>query len=129
MKPVSIFVSALAGLVLLSSANASEHIAHGHDRHHAHAMAAGQTIPSDGAVLDESPPHFMVQFGHAMKVENLMLVTLTGETINLDISELGQSDRIMVGLPQLQADEYTAIWRAIGDDEHVMSGSISFVVE
>ncbi|MEO1661135.1 MAG: copper resistance CopC family protein [Pseudomonadota bacterium] len=93
------------------------------------AMEAGTTMPADGEVVTGSPEHLMIQFGHAMNVESLTLTTLTGEVIDVDVSAVGKTAHLMVDLPELQADDYSADWRATGDDGHVMSGSFSFTVE
>lgn len=103
-------------------------------KHHDHVMGhgkmqAGTTFPADGETVYESPEHLMIRFGHAMTVERVTLTTLTGEVIDVDVSMLGESNHVMVNLPELQADDYTASWRAIGGDGHVMSGSFSFTVE
>ena len=129
MKRTFLLMFSLVCLTGPSFASSVEQRHGGHETHAGHSMAAGHTVPSDGAVLDRSPPHFMIQFSHAMTLEHLLLVTLTGETIKLDISEVERSDHIMVRLPPLQADDYKAVWRATGDDAHVMSGSVSFIVE
>lgn len=105
---------------------AEAHDAHGMDHG---AMEAGTTMPADGDVVSGSPEHLMIQFGHAMNVESLTLTTLTGEVIDVDVSTAGKTAHLMVDLPELQADDYTADWRATGDDGHVMSGSFSFTVE
>lgn len=93
------------------------------------AMEAGMTMPTDGAVLTEAPDHLMVHFGHAMNIQSVTLTTLTGETFDLDVSDAGKTNHLMVDLPELQADDYTVDWRATGDDGHVMSGSFAFTVE
>lgn len=102
--------------------------------HHGHVMKHGKmktptTFPADGETVYESPEHLMIRFGHAMTVERVTLTTLTGEVIDVDVSMVGESDHLMVNLPELQADDYTASWRAIGHDGHVMSGTFSFTVE
>ena len=103
---------------------------HGMDHGMDHgAMAAGTTVPADGAILTEAPAHLMIQFGHPMQIDRVTLTTLTGEVIALDVAELGQTDHLMLALPTLQPDDYTADWRAKGEDGHVMSGAFSFTVE
>ena len=49
--------------------------------------------------------------------------------VDLDVSDAGKTNHLMVDLPELQADDYTVDWRATGDDGHVMSGSFAFTVE
>lgn len=104
-------------------------MSHGQDNAHAgHAMNS-KTMPADGAILHHSPKQVGVNFGHAMKVEAITISTLTGEMIELDVSQVGMTDHVMVEAPELQADDYIVDWRARGDDGHIMSGSFSFTVE
>lgn len=129
------FVAALTALLATPAfADQGRHSAEKKQNHHDHGMGhgkmqAGTTFPADGETVYESPEHLMIQFGHAMTVERVTLTTLTGEVIDVDVSMVGESNHVMVNLPELQADDYTASWRAIGDDGHVMSGSFSFTVE
>lgn len=100
-----------------------------HDGMAGHAMMAGSTLPEDGAVLDTSPDHIMIQFGHAMTPQMVRLTTLTGEVIDLDLGQTPATEHLMLAVPALQPDDYTVDWRAAGPDGHVMSGSFSFTVE
>lgn len=107
--------------------NADDHAAHG-TMSHGHMMGS-KTMPADGAVLDHSPKMIGVDFGHSMSVDAITLSTLTGELIELDVSEVGETSHVMVKAPELQADDYVVDWRARGADGHVMSGSFAFTVE
>ena len=100
-----------------------------HGDHGESHMMGSKTMPADGAVLDHSPKMIGVDFGHAMKVEAITITTLTGEMIELDVSEIGETSHVMVEAPELQADDYQVDWRARGHDDHVMSGSFAFTVE
>jgi len=92
-------------------------------------MNGHKTMPADGAVLEHSPAHVGVDFGHAMTVETMTLTLLTGEVIELDVTDVGQTRHVMVATPELQSDDYTVDWRARGADGHIMSGSFAFTVE
>lgn len=104
-------------------------MSHGKDDAHAGHSMDSKTMPADGAVLHHTPKQVGVNFGHAMKVEAITISTLTGEMIELDVSQVGTTDHVMVDAPELQADDYIVDWRARGDDGHIMSGSFSFTVE
>lgn len=108
-----------------------DHANMGHDNmgHGMDHMKGSKTMPADGAVLDHSPKMLGVNFGHTMKVESITVSTLTGEMIELDVSEVGETSHIMVASPELQSDDYVVDWRALGHDGHVMSGSFAFTVE
>ncbi len=100
----------------------SDHMGEGH-------MKGSKTMPADGAVLKSSPKMIGMNFGHNMMVEAITISTFTGEMIELDVSEVGETDHVMVKAPELQADDYIVDWRARGADGHIMSGSFGFTVE
>jgi len=103
----------------------------GHDGHtmtEDHKMGS-ITLPVDGAELDQSPKYVGVNFGHPMAVETVIISTMTGEMIELDVSELNETTQLLLTAPELQSDDYTVDWRARGQDGHIMSGSFSFTVE
>lgn len=102
---------------------------HGDMNHGEGHMMGSATMPADGAIMPASPEFIGVNFGHAMTVETVMITTLTGEMIELDVSEIGHTSHVMLPAPELQADDYTVDWRASGADGHVMSGSFAFTVE
>ncbi len=117
---------------------ADDHSAHGtmsHGMDHADMehgeghMKGSKTMPKDGAVLNHAPKMIGVNFGHAMMVDAITVSTLTGEMIELDVSEIGETSHVMVKAPELQPDDYIVDWRAKGHDGHVMSGTFSFTVE
>lgn len=99
-----------------------------HDIHSAHAMN-DKTLPADGAVLQNSPPMIGVKFGHAMNVQAVTISTLSGEMIELDVADVGETDHVRLEAPILPPDDYNVDWRARGHDGHIMSGSFSFTVE
>jgi len=113
--------------------NADDHAEHGEMSHgmdeHAGHKKDGKTMPADGAVLHHAPQKIGMKFDHAMSIESLMITTLSGDVIALDVSNVGKTDHVMVDAPDLQPDDYTVDWRAKGDDGHVMSGAFSFTVE
>lgn len=102
-----------------------DHADKGHDGH----MMGSKTMPADGAVLDHSPEKIGVNFGHAMNLDAVVISTLTGEMIELDVSEIGETAHVMLDAPELQPDDYIVDWRARGADGHIMSGSFAFTVE
>jgi len=75
----------------------------GADAHAGHAMDS-MTMPADGAGLDHSPQKGGVNLGHARMVEAITISTLTGEMVEVEVSEVGMTDQVMVEAPELQAD-------------------------
>jgi len=96
---------------------------------HTDHMMGSKTMPADGAILQSSPEHIGVNFGHDMSLEAVTLSTLTGEMIELDVANIGVTNHFMLNAPELQADDYIVDWRARGSDGHRMSGSFTFTVE
>ncbi len=127
-------IIALSTILLATPAIAD----HGHDKkdshsHEHHNMAGHQakskTMPADGSVLEASPEHIAIKFGHEMTPESVVISTLAGDQIELNVGDVGKTHRVMVMVPKLQSDDYTVDWRARGEDGHVMSGAFSFTVK
>ena len=101
---------------------------HGQDQHAGHSMNS-KTMPADGAVLHHAPQKISMKFDHPMAIDSVMITTLSGDMMSLDVSGIGKTDHVMIDAPDLQPDDYTVDWRAKGDDGHVMSGAFSFTIE
>ena len=93
------------------------------------ASMVRSTDPSDGAVLSRSPEHINITFAHPVRLTILKLSTIFGEVIPVEFDQVeeGTAD-IAVPVPPLDPDDYTVEWRALGGDDHAMSGSFSFTV-
>lgn len=118
-----------SGTTMTDMASDQSNMNHANMGHSAGHMLGSKTMPADGAVLDHSPKFVGVDFGHAMMVDAITISTLTGEMIELDVSQIGETSHVMVPSPVLQSDDYIVDWRARGEDGHIMSGSFAFTVE
>jgi methionine-rich copper-binding protein CopC len=93
-----------------------------------HATAQN-SIPENGAVLDQSPTELVIQFGGAAKLVSLTITTPTNESVNVDISSATSVDgRVSVEIAPLAPNSYSVSWRAMGLDGHVTSGKFEFSI-
>jgi methionine-rich copper-binding protein CopC len=97
------------------------------------AVAQEQTMlqassPADGAALDAPPQQLELTFMHPVQLDLVTVSTLAGETIPVAVERTGEATtEYTVPLPELQPDDYTVQWQAVGDG-HTMSGTIQFTV-
>lgn len=92
---------------------------------HTHLQSS---MPADKAVLNKPPRELMLKFSEATR---LTAVTLRKQ---------GEEEAHKLSLPQeptassriplqpLTQGEYTVEWRAVGDDNHVMKGTLHFTI-
>jgi len=86
------------------------------------------SVPENGATLETAPAEFVLTFKKKVK---LVLLRLKGGSIDLKLRpEINaEKDKHALTLPELSTGSYTATWRAIGKDGHVMKGSIPFSIQ
>lgn len=87
--------------------------------------------PADGAVLDASPPTWTVTFDKDVPIDSAsgVLQGPDGARTPLPSPRHGASARdVVFDLPTPLSGAYTARWRLVGTDGHVISGRVSFVV-
>ena len=104
--------AALASLPLLTQA-------------HTHLENSMPKANSSGA----SPEHIMLEFNETTQ---LTALTLQKEGAG-DAQKVGPlpdkpEKMIHVAAPKLEPGAYVLTWRALGDDKHVMSGTVRFTV-
>lgn len=85
------------------------------------------SAPNNGETLQTPPKEIKLEFKKQVK---LVLIRLTGDTIDQklrpDSSAENKEHTLM--LPELSDGNYTAAWRAIGKDGHIMKGAIKFSI-
>lgn len=86
--------------------------------------------PSDGAVLTAPPQAIEMRFRGGARLIRFQLVNAgDGTKIGLGESHLMvESDEHRIILPPLPAGDFTASWRALSEDGHVIKGGFSFSV-
>jgi len=85
--------------------------------------------PADGAVVDAAPGVIELNFRDTARLIRFRLVGPDGSEIGLGKDHLMVSaQRHNITLPRIGAGRYTARWRAMGEDGHVLKGGFSFRV-
>lgn len=88
------------------------------------------SVPSDQAVLTESPDSIELTFSDATYLEQVELTTNDGNNIPLDIDLSPAAGRqFSIPVPALGNGEYRVAWLVVGDDTHEIKGEFSFTVD
>ena len=86
-----------------------------------------ESFPSDQSVMDESPKVLELTFSDETYLEEIKLVTVTGEVIPLDFEpSISASRHFSVPVHDIGEGEYRVKWQVVGDDTHKISGEFSF---
>ena len=95
---------------------------------HAHTRMLNST-PADGSTLQAAPRQLQLVYSEAARLTALT-IQAAGEPAPRKLAPLPQqaAAKFTIDLPPLAAGSYQVKWRALSDDHHVASGSISFVV-
>jgi len=91
---------------------------------HTHAQS---TMPAEGSTV-QAPKHLMFMFSEAARLTSLN-IQKEGEAVQkIEALPTAASAHMMVPAPVLANGKYTVTWRAMGKDDHVVSGSLHFTV-
>ena len=91
---------------------------------HAHLTTA---VPAEGSA-GKAPEQVVLTFSEAARITVMTLQTEGGEPRRLTPLPAEMAARIAVPLPALSPGKYTLSWRAVGDDGHVVPGTLHFTV-
>jgi methionine-rich copper-binding protein CopC len=118
MKMASRVVGAMAAMVLLAALPADAH------------TRMLESTPADGSTLQAAPRQLQLTYSEAVHLTALT-IQAAGEAAPRKLGPLPQqaAAKFTIDLPTLAAGSYQLKWRALSDDHHVASGSISFVVK
>ena len=110
---ITILVAALAGLPAVALA---------------HAKLIHST-PANGSALTAAPSILQLKFDEPARLTSLGLLK-TGDkvTTRIGLLEKKASSEHSIALPKLTPGSYTITYRVVGDDNHLMSGSLNFTV-
>jgi methionine-rich copper-binding protein CopC len=86
-----------------------------------------QTMPAEGSTV-QSPRQLMFMFSEAARLTALSIQKEGEAAQKIEALPAAASAHVMVAVPQLSTGKYTVTWRAIGKDEHIVSGSLHFTV-
>ena len=96
-------------------------------RAHTHLEKAS---PADGATLSSAPKEVILEFSEPTRV-TAATVQKEGEKQSTVLKPAGKAAAATVSLPlstSLSAGKYVVTWRALGADNHVMSGKLHFSI-
>ena len=110
---VTKWIAASALLLLVATAHA-----------HAHLTAADPPDGSNG----KAPEHIVLSFSEAARVTAMTLQRDGEEPRKLTALPAEKAARITVPLPKLLPGSYTLRWRVVGEDSHVVPGTVHFTV-
>lgn len=110
------FATAVAMLSLAIGAQAHTHLE--------------MSMPAENAVLKASPAEIMLHFSEATRLTALS-IQKEGDKAQQSVAALPNesSAALTVPVPALAPGRYAVNWRAVGGDNHVMSGVLHFTVE
>lgn len=93
---------------------------------HTHLESA---TPADNSVLASPPTQLMLHFFEPTRLTALT-IQKEGEKEQKRVDTLPKelSDELTVPVAPLAPGKYVVSWRAVGDDNHLMSGTLHFTV-
>lgn len=92
---------------------------------HTHLENSMPKADSSGA----APEHIMLEFNETTQLTALTLQKEgAGEAQKISPLPDKPEKTIHVAAPKLEPGTYVLTWRAVGDDKHVMSGTVRFTV-
>lgn len=89
------------------------------------------SIPTDGAMLSESPTEITMSFSGEVRLAKVMLHSGDGQLhpIDFSMSMTPKSEYEIAVKNDLSAGDYSVYWTAMGSDGHKISGDFSFEVK
>lgn len=88
-----------------------------------------ESTPADHAQITASPKELMLHFSEVARITSLSLQKADGRPQQLGPLPQEGAAQVRVALPPLPAGTYSVIWRAMGKDNHIVSGKIEFTVQ
>ena len=88
-----------------------------------------KSMPAENSVVATAPSQLAMHFSEATRL-TAVSVQKDGDKESMHVSALPAqaSEDVSVPLELLGPGKYTVNWRALGDDNHVMSGTLHFTV-
>lgn len=88
-----------------------------------------KSTPAENSVVATAPSQLALHFSEPTRL-TAVSIQKDGDKESMHISALPAkaSEDVSVPLEPLDPGKYTVTWRAIGDDNHVMSGALHFTV-
>ena len=92
----------------------------------AHARLTSSS-PAEGATV-ASPARAVLSFSEAAIITRASIAQEGAAPQELTDLPTVPAARVTLSLPKLRAGKYTLTWRVMGDDGHVLTGTLHFVV-
>ena len=90
------------------------------------------TDPADGAVLDTTPGALSFNFDLAVPLDSASVELIDAANVRVPLPGLtlaaGDNTTVTAPLPTLTPGDFTARWRLVGVDGHVLTGRVSFTL-
>ncbi|HEY7643161.1 MAG TPA: copper resistance CopC family protein [Steroidobacteraceae bacterium] len=93
----------------------------------AHTTLESSSPPS-GATLDQSPPVIEMKFHHPVSLTSVVVVDAGKTERKLEFAPHASAAEFKVSNPQLAAGHNEIKWKALSQDGHVVSGSLTYEV-
>ncbi len=93
---------------------------------HAHAHLTG-SLPPEGST-GQAPAHIVLTFSEATRITAMSLQREGEEARKVAPLPSATAAQAKIPMPKLAPGQYTLSWRMVGDDGHVTSGTLHFVV-
>lgn len=95
---------------------------------HAHTHLQ-KAMPADNSVLSAPPSELMLHFSEATRLTAVSIQREGDKESAISALPKESSKDVVVPLSALVPGKYLVKWRAIGTDQHVMSGTLHFTVK
>jgi copper resistance protein C len=88
-----------------------------------------QAVPADGAVLEQSPPTIELKFKHAVRMTSVIVLDAAKAERKLAFEPTTRTQVVAIVSPNLDPGRNELRWKALSEDGHVISGSLSYVIK
>jgi methionine-rich copper-binding protein CopC len=92
---------------------------------HAHLV---KSDPADGSTVTAAPQKFVLTFAEPAKLTALSVQKDAEPAKKVGPLPAALAAEITVPAPELAPGKYVLMWRAVGDDGHIMPGKVIFTV-
>jgi len=90
---------------------------------HAHLH---KSTPENNATITTLPENLVLEFNEQVKLTALTIQQGDGKAQDLGPLPATAAKTVTVAMPKVGAGDYIVKWRAMSDDNHIMSGKVLF---
>jgi methionine-rich copper-binding protein CopC len=88
-----------------------------------------QAVPASGAVLEQSPATIELKFKHAVRMTSVIVLDAAKAERKVTFEPTTRTQVVAIISPNLGPGRSELRWKALSEDGHVISGSLSYVVK